>query len=427
MTTKTHANMTAAMGVAFMVFFMAGFFTCLNGILVPRLKTLFELSFAKAMLVQFAFFGAYFLLSLPAGRMIARLGYKKTIITGLVLTGLGSLGFWPAAAVRLYPAFLTTLFILAAGVTLLQVSANPFVSLLGPEKTASSRLTLAQGFNSLGTTIAPIIGGWFILSGKLIAPAQLHAMPQLAQNAYHAELASAVQRPYLILGLLSFLFAFLIYVLRFPSPKVESDQTDATTHYTFADVFRYSHAIFGVLGIFTYVGAEVSIGSLMVNYFALPQIGGFTEAQAAGYASIYWALAMCGRFLGSALLTRFSPRHLLGIFAVMNVFLLILSVAMSGMAAVYTLVAIGLFNSIMFPTIFTLGIAQLGPLASRASSLIIMATMGGAIVPYIQGRIADFYGLQISFLMPALCYLYIAFFGFWGARVRRAVVVEPSA
>lgn len=426
MTTKPHTNVTAAMGVAFTVFFMAGFFTCLNGILVPRLKTLFELSFAKAMLVQLAFFGAYFLFSLPAGRMIASLGYKKTIITGLILTGLGSLGFWPAAEVRLYPAFLATLFILAAGVTLLQVSANPFVSLLGPEQTASSRLTLAQGFNSLGTTIAPIIGGWFILSGKLIAPEQLHALPVAAQNTYHADLAAAVQRPYLVFGLLSFIFAFLIYVLRFPSPKVEADEPGGQTSYRFADVFRYSHAIFGVLGIFTYVGAEVSIGSLMVNFFALPQIGGFSEAQAAGYASIYWALAMFGRFIGSALLARFSPRHLLGLFAVMNVVLLVVSVAMSGIGAVYALVSIGLFNSIMFPTIFTLGIAQLGPLASRASSMIIMATMGGAIIPYIQGRIADFYSLQISFLMPALCYIYIAFFGFRGARVRRSVVGSAS-
>ena len=426
MTTKTHTNMTAAMGVAFTVFFMAGFFTCLNGILVPRLKTLFELSFAKAMLVQLAFFGAYFLLSLPAGRMIASFGYKKTIIFGLILTGLGSLGFWPAAAVRLYPAFLATLFILAAGVTLLQVSANPFVSLLGPEQTASSRLTLAQGFNSLGTTIAPIIGGWFILSGTSLTPEQLHALPVAAQNAYHAELAAAVQHPYLVLGLLSFFFAFLIYILRFPSPKVEADEPGHQASYTFADVFRYPHAIFGVLGIFTYVGAEVSIGSLMVNFFTLPQIGGFSEAKAAGYASIYWALAMVGRFIGSPLLARVSPRHLLGLFAVMNVLLLLASVALSGTGAVYALVSIGLFNSIMFPTIFTLGIAQLGPLASRASSLIIMATMGGAIIPYIQGRIADFYGLQISFLMPALCYIYIAFFGFWGARVRRSVVGSAS-
>ena len=423
MTTKTYSSTKVAMGIACSVFLMAGFFTCLNGVIIPRLKTLFELSFAKAMFVQFAFFGAFFLLSLPAERVLAKLGYKMTMILGLILTGAGSLGFWPAVQIRLYPAFLATLFVLAVGVTLLQLAANPFVSLLGKKETASSRLTLAQAFNSLGTTIAPLIGGYFILSGAhtTLTPEQLHQLPAQAQHAYHAQLAGAMQGPYIVFALVSFLLAAFIFKMRFPASEDNTvGASSPNTQYRVSDVMRYSHAVFGIFAIFAYVGAEVALGSLMVNYFTLPQIGNLSESQSTWYISIYWGLAMVGRFIGSALLAHFKPRYLVGIFASINVVLLASSVMLSGMPAVYALICIGLFNSIMFPTIFTLGIAQLGHLTGVTSSLLLMGTIGGAIIPFIQGRIADSWGLQISFLLPAISYIYITFYGFWGAKVRQA-------
>ena len=413
-------NTRVALAVATTIFFMWGFLTCLNDILIPHLKSVFQLNFAQAMLVQFTFFGAYFLMSLPAGRLVARVGYKQGIVIGLVIAGIGALGFWPAAELRIYGAFLTALFVLATGITVLQVAANPYVALLGPERTSSSRLTLAQALNSLGTTLAPLFGGLLILSNTVRSPEQLAVMPEVERAAYFAHEAQAVQGPYLGLGIFLFLLAVFVFLFRLPTLADTTEQGDTTNH-SWGDVLRHRHLVFGVLGIFFYVGAEVAVGSLMVNYFSLPEIGGISEAQASHYLMAYWFLAMVGRFAGSALMVKLSPRKLLASFAAVNMVLLAITMTTTGAVAMYSLIAIGLFNSIMFPTIFALSIERLGPLTSKASSLLIMAIVGGAIVPYLQGVLADRIGLHHSFILPLLCYGYIIFYGLVGSRTSTGV------
>ncbi len=413
-------NTRVALAVATTIFFMWGFLTCLNDILIPHLKSVFELNYTRAMLVQFTFFGAYFLMSLPAGRLVARLGYKQGIVAGLVIAGIGALGFWPAAELRQYGAFLAALFVLATGITVLQVAANPYVALLGPERTSSSRLTLAQALNSLGTAIAPIFGGLLILGNTVKSADELKALPLAEQAAYRVQEAQSVQGPYLGLAVALFLLALFVFLFRLPTLSESSEQADSASH-TYGDALSHKHLLFGVLGIFFYVGAEVSIGSFLVNYLSLPNIGGFSEQQATHYVSLYWTMAMIGRFAGSALLVRFSPRKLLALFALINVVLLALTMGSEGKLALYSVVAIGLFNSIMFPTIFALGIERLGPLTNKASSLLIMAIVGGAVVPFLQGMLADRIGVHHSFILPLLCYGYIIFYGLVGSRISTGV------
>jgi len=416
----------AALAVVTTIFFMWGFLTCLNDILIPHLKAVFELNYTRAMLVQFTFFGAYFLMSLPAGRLVARLGYKKGIVAGLVIAGVGAAGFYPAAGLRIYEAFLAALFILATGITVLQVAANPYVALLGPVETSSSRLNLAQALNSLGTAIAPLFGGFLILSSAVKSTDEIALLSAAEQAAYRAQEAQAVQGPYLGLGIALFALAIFVFAFRLPSLTETTEQADTKKH-TYADALRHRHVLFGVLGIFFYVGAEVAIGSLAVNYFALPQIAGLKEEDAAQILTIYWSLAMVGRFIGSALMVKFSPRKLLAGFAVVNMLLLVTTMSVSGMPAVYSLVAIGLFNSIMFPTIFALSIERLGALTNKASSLLIMAIVGGAVIPLVQGMLADGFGLQASFILPLMCYGYIVFYGISGSRPSSATLAARSA
>ena len=413
--TAPAVNTRVALAVVTTVFFMWGFLTCLNDILIPHLKAVFELNYARAMLVQFTFFGAYFLMSLPAGRLVAHLGYKKGIVAGLVIAGIGALGFWPAAQLRVYEAFLGALFVLATGITVLQVAANPYVALLGPESTSSSRLTLAQALNSLGTAIAPIFGGMLILNGAVKGADELAALPAAEQLAYRVQEAQSVQGPYVGLAIVLFLLAVFVFLFRLPALTEATEQADHRRH-TLGEALRHPHVLFGVLAIFFYVGAEVAIGSFLVNYLSMPDIGGFSEQQATKYVSAYWTLAMVGRFIGSALLARYSPRRLLALFALACVALLALTMAGAGSVAVYSVVAIGLFNSIMFPTIFALGIERLGPLTGKASSLLIMAIVGGAVVPFVQGVLADRIGVQHAFVLPALCYAYIVWYGLKGSR-----------
>jgi FHS family L-fucose permease-like MFS transporter len=406
-----------ALGVLTTIFFMWGFLTCLNDILIPHLKSIFQLSYAQAILVQFTFFGAYFLMAMPAGKLIAALGYKKGIVAGLAIAGLGALGFWPAASLHLYAAFLGALFVLATGITVLQVAANPYVALLGPEQTSSSRLTLAQALNSLGTTLAPLFGGLLILSNVVKSPEQLDLLAPAQRMIYDTQQAQAVQFPYIGLAVVLFLLALFVWLFRLPALSEATDQADSGQH-SYIDVLRHPHVLFGVLGIFCYVGAEVSIGSFMVNYLSMPDIGHMSEQQASHYVSWYWGGAMVGRFVGSALMAKFSPRKLLAAFAGINALLVLTTMLTRGDTAMYSIIAIGLFNSIMFPTIFALGIERLGPMTSKASSLLIMAIVGGALVPYVQGVLADHIGLQHAFFLPLLCYLYIVFYGVSGSRIR---------
>ncbi len=389
-----------ALTVVTTVFFMWGFVTVLNDILVPHLKALFELNYTQSMLIQFTFFSAYFLMSVPSSRILARLGYQRSIVLGLVVMGMGALLFYPAAAAKSYALFLGALWVLASGITLLQVAANPYVSQLGPPAKASSRLNLAQAFNSLGTTIGPFLGGILILS----------------DTAGQAD-ARAVQLPYIGIAVTLFLLAFGVSRFHLPSlPDIEEG------HGVLAgdSIWRHRHLVLGAIGIFIYVGAEVSIGSFLVNYFSQPDIGGLTERVAAGYVSFYWGGAMVGRFIGSAVLRAASPGKVLGGAAVIASALVWLSVATTGGLAMGSILAVGLFNSVMFPTIFTLGIAQLGPLTGKGSGLMIMAIVGGAVLPVLQGALADSIGIHTAFVMPAVCYLYIVYYGFIGSRVVRA-------
>jgi MFS transporter, FHS family, L-fucose permease len=411
-----------ALGVMTTIFFMWGFLTCLNDILIPHLKAVYELTYFRASLIQFTFFGTYFIMSLPAGALVKSMGYKKSIVAGLAVAGVGALGFWPAAASHSYYAFLGALFVLATGITILQVAANPYVALLGPERTASSRLTLAQALNSAGTAIAPIFGGLLILADTPKTGDEITKLSAAEQITYRAHEASVVQGPYLFLAVVLFVLAVLVFLFRMPSLDESTEKADPT-HHTLREALRYAHVFFGVLAIFFYVGSEVTIGSYLINFLALPNIGNMSQQDASKYVTAYWTMAMIGRFLGSFLLVKFPPRKLLAIFATINIALLLATILGSGHAAIYSIVAIGLFNSIMFPTIFSLGIERMGPLTGKASSLLIMAIVGGALFPPIQGFIADHLGnLQIAFIVPLIGYAYIVFYGLSGSKIRSAPV-----
>lgn len=395
------------------LFFMWGFLTCLNDVLVPHLKAVFDLNYFQASLIQFVFFGAYFVVSLPAGKIVAGLGYQRGMVVGLITAALGTLLFYPAATLISYPYFLAALFVLASGITILQVAANPFVSALGKPETASSRLNLAQAFNSLGTAIAPQFGGWLILAGAGASVAVV--MNKVAE-------AASVKVPYLILTLALLLMAWVIGVVKLP--RLTAVEEDQTHHGNWLETLRIPNLSLGCIGIFLYVGAEVAIGSFLINFMAEPSVVGITHQAAATYVSYYWGGAMVGRFIGSYLLQHIDAGKLLGFNAVVATLLCVLAYATQGWLALWTAVGVGLFNSIMFPNIFTLGIRGLGHLTSRGSSLLIMAIVGGAIVPVIMGHVADLFTIHHSFFVPAVCYLYIVYYGFFGSRLVRRVRSE---
>ncbi|WP_444924497.1 sugar MFS transporter [Microbulbifer sp. DLAB2-AF] len=382
------------------LFFMWGFITCLNDILIPYLKGIFELNYAQAMLVQFCFFGAYFLVSLPAGSLVSKIGYQKGIVTGLTIAVLGCLLFIPAERMEVYGLFLGALFILASGITILQVSANPYVAALGNERTAPSRLTLTQGFNALGTTVAPQFGALLIL------PA--------AGVAVGAVSASVIEVPYLILAatlaVLALVFAFLNL------PSIVSNTSQIPSEIGEASAWNYRHLVLGAVAIFVYVGAEVSIGSFLVNFIAEDSIAGLEESEAAFYISLYWGGAMVGRFAGALIMRFISAGKVLAICSLGSCLLLLITVAGSGYLAMYAVLAVGLCNSIMFPTIFSLALARLGKAASQGSGILCLAIVGGAIVPLLQGLLADQVGIQLAFVLPIFCYLYILYYGAIGHR-----------
>jgi FHS family L-fucose permease-like MFS transporter len=417
-----------AMTVAMILFFMVGFLTCLNDIIIPHLKSIFELNYMQAMLVQFAFFSSYFVFSYPGGRSVDWLGYKKTMVLGLMTMAAGAAGFIPASYVASFPVFLGALILLAAGMTTVQVAANPYVTIIGPSSTASNRLNLAQAFNSVGTFIAPFVGAMFILRGApQIASALLHSMTAVAQQAYRQAQASSVRLPYAGMALLLALLATALGLLRLgPSSggaqPVHHPRTAVLVQITRQEIWHHPWLLCGALGIFTYVGAEVTIGSLLVNYMGLPQVAGLREQTAANYLVFYWGGAMIGRFIGSAILQRVKTGLLLFIVAVGASALVLTSILSSGRLAMDTMLGVGFFNSIMFPSIFTLGIQDLGPLTSKGSSLMIASIVGGALIPLGTGRLADRIGLQPSFIVTVICYSYIALFG--ATAIRRPVLIQ---
>jgi len=407
----------AAIAVVSLIFFTWGGLTSLNDVLIPHLKAVFSMNYAQTMLIQFTFFGAYFLMSLPSGAVVSRVGYKASIVIGLVVAAIGAAMFYPAARLPSYPLFLAALFVLASGITLLQVAANPYISLLGDPATSHSRLNLAQALNSLGTTVFPYVIGPLILTGAVLGADQIAAMGAAEQATYRASQAQSVQMPYLLLAGGLLLLAVFVLTMRIPSLREATDAGDPGRHHTYGEALRHPHLRWGVLGIFVYVGAEVSIGSFLINYISGPDTGGLTEATAARYLAFYWGGAMVGRFIGAGLMTRFDARRLLALAAVVVCALLATTMASRGAVAMWSALAIGLFNSIMFPTIFTTAIERLGTLTSKASSLLIMAIVGGAIIPLLQGALADRIGIQHAFVLPLLCYVYIVWYGLRGSRL----------
>ena len=388
------------------LFFMWGLITSLNDILAPHLKAAFTLTYLQATLIQFAFFGAYFVVSLPAGWLVERLGYKTGIIIGLSIAGVGCVLFYPAAAAAAYPLFLGALFVLASGITLLQVAANPYVTILGPPRTASSRLTLTQAFNSLGTTIGPSLGTYLILKNATVGTP--------------AAEAALVQKPYLALAAVLFAIAIMFVSLRLPVVEGASHAADKGSGERQASLWSYRHLVLGVVAIFVYVGGEVAIGTLLVNFMGDPSIAALPEKIAGTYVSFYWGGAMVGRFLGAALMWVVRPGRVLAFNAVAVVLLLSTAMLTAGETAMWCVLAVGFFNSIMFPTIFALALTGLGKHTGEGSGVLCMAIVGGAIVPVVQGFFADHVGLLYSFAVPLVCYLYIFYYGLSGHQPRPA-------
>lgn len=435
------SSYTGPLAVVTTLFFMWGAITSLNDVLIPHFQQVFNLKLAVSMLVQTAFFSSYFVFSLPSAKIIDWLGYQRAMVVGLLTMGLGAFLFVPAAKGPSFPLFLTALIILAAGITLLQVAANPYVTVLGPAETASSRLNLTQAFNSLGTTVAPYIGAFFILSAAAVG-----ASTPVAQ-------AASVIKPYVFLGIVLGLLALLIG--SFKLPKVESARHHAGEAIS-DSIWKHRNLVFGAGAIFVYVGAEVSIGSSIANYLALDNIGHLVSASAfpdiahryqeglrmaAKYISLYWLGAMVGRFIGSAVLQKLKTGPVLAFCSVMAALLVTVSVLSNGRIAMWSILLVGLFNSIMFPSIFTLGVAELGPLTGEGSGVLIMAIVGGAAIPWLVGKTADLInagsyggavwgqGLHYALILPAFCYLYILFFALSGSRPnserRAGVVAQP--
>jgi FHS family L-fucose permease-like MFS transporter len=412
-TTGSSTKYTSALAIVTSLFFMWGFVTVLNDILVPHLKSIFDLGYAKVMLIQFAFFSAYFIFSIPSAKLIDCVGYKRTMVVGLMTMGVGALLFLPAASVASYVLFLCALMVLAAGITALQVAANPYVAVLGPEKTGSSRLNLTQAFNSLGTTIGPYLGGLLILSPNPKGPDEMRRMSAAALQAYKVQEASSVKLPYLVIGITLILLGIVIGMIKLPAmPHAERHgQTGPKT-----SLWKYRHLVLGCIGIFVYVGGEVSIGSFLINYFTQKNIGNITEVAAAGFVAYYWGGAMVGRFIGSAILQKVETRVLLGLAATAAGALVVTSMLTAGHVAMWSIILVGFFNSVMFPSIFTLGIAKLGPLTGDGSGMLIMAIVGGAIIPVMQGALADRIGIHHAFILPVLCYVYIFYYALRGSK-----------
>lgn len=546
------------------LFFMWGFITCMNDILIPHLKSVFEMGFAETMLIQTVFFLAYALMSIPASIVIKKIGYQKGIVVGLSVAGIGAFLFYPASIILTYPFFLFAFFILATGITILQVAANPYVAILGSSETASGRLTLTQAFNSLGTTLAPLVGGFLILGGsfyylsdktseRIISPSEeqienfstskweenlklsnikidevsaiakdkegkvwintnskiyhydgkyfdeiehiegaitsetkglllletqdpsskekIKRIEEITNNEFEKfkkEKASTVRLPYIGLSIILLLLAIMFLFVKLP--KFTEIKQEATVYS--GSAWQHRHLVLGAIGIFAYVGAEVSIGSFLVNFFSKESIAGLVEADAAKYVALYWGGAMVGRFQGALAMNGIGnktkknilmmlilslgfvlawyitkdpilamvfsgfvilnaaacifgankPGRTLGIFATITGILVLLTITLTGSVAMWSIIAVGLFNSIMFPTIFTLAIDGLGHHTSQGSGILNTAIVGGAILPLLMGVLADSVGVQYSFAITLICYIFIAYYGFIGHKIKKIEV-----
>lgn len=429
---------TSAFIIVTILFFLWGFITVLVDSLIPRLKDVFELSNFQAVLVQFAFFGAFFVFSVPAGWLLSKIGYQKGIVLGLSVMAVGCVLFSPAASERIFLVFIVGYFTLAAGITILQVAANPYVAVLGAENGASSRLNLSQAFNSLGAAIAPIIGASFLLSDTIMSSEAIATLPEVDQENYYIGEAAAVSSPFLILAGCIAILAVLFVFIKLPKILQENPKGGYTR------LFKNKYVMMGVVGIFVYVGAEVSIGSFLVLYFMDMNLASVIlessvmnsfassvigkelasvdpKAIVGAFVFLYWSGAMLGRFVGAYLTRIIEPGKVLAIFASLAVAMLFISISSSGLVAMWSILAVGLFNSIMFPTIFTLTIEGQGDLKPQASGLLCTAIVGGAIIPPLYGLLADNIGFKTAFLLVIACYAYILYFGYIKSKQKLTV------
>lgn len=412
------SNYTFALGTLTLLFFMMGFITCLNDILIPYLKLMFSLNYTQVMLINTCFFGAYFFMSIPSGKIVESIGYKKGMVVGFLAAAVGCLMFYPAAEMKSYNMFLLALFILASGITLLQVAGNPYVAVLGKPETSSARLTLTQAFNSLGTTIAPLLGTYLILSN----------LPEITEGIDAASIdATVVQNSYLGIAAVLVVIAIIMAVVKLPNIKAgdfDQDSLAGPTKSAYSSAWDARHLVLGAVAIFMYVGAEVAIGSFLVNYLGSESVMGMPEKEAGNYVAYYWGGAMVGRFIGAYALRVLNPGKLLLTFCFIAIGLVLVSMVTTGEIAMWSILSVGLFNSIMFATIFTLAVMNLFEHTNQGSGILCTAIVGGAIIPLLQGFVADEVGLSTAFIIPILCYLYIAWYGLSGYKPTKPAKVR---
>jgi FHS family L-fucose permease-like MFS transporter len=393
------------------LFFMWGFITVINNTLLPHLRSVFDLNYTQTTLIESVWFIAYFVASIPSAKLIERIGYQKSLVVGLLIMAAGSLGMTLAASIPSYGVTLVMLFIIASGITLLQVAANPYVAVIGPAETSSSRLNLVQAMNSAGTMLAPLFGAYLILGRSKGGTAEAGTVLTQAERLADAQ---SVILPYAIVAVV--LAVLAIIIARFPLPAMGA----ATTRHSKEErknhsLWKHRNLVFGVPAIFIYLIAEIGVANLFVNFVSQPEIANLTHEQAGKYLTFLWGGMMVGRFLGSAIMQRIPAETVLAAFSVGAFVVMLVTVFTTGSIAMWALILVGLFHSIMFPTIFTLGIKGLGPLTEEGSGLLIMAIAGGALV-VVQGWLADIYGLQTSFLLTAACELYVLFYALWGCK-----------
>ena len=399
MENKTSINYKPALISLAVLYFMMGFITVLNDTLVPFFKAGFTLTYSQSSLVQFYFFLTYGLISIPSGRIIEKIGYKNGMVTGFLIAAFGAFLFYPASIFHTYELFLAALFIIAIGIVLLQVAANPYITVLGPSKTAASRLTLIQGVGSIGTTVSPLFGAYFILS-------------RLEESSSSSD---AVIKPYILIG--AGLLTIALVVSRLSLPVIKSEPVKLESDQLVKSVFSFRNLKYGVIAIFMYVGAEVAIGTFLTNYIA--DTLEIEEYIANNYVAFYWGGMLVGRLIGALVLKSIKPSYVLTVAGVLASLLIIISIFSSGNIAVWTMVGVGFFNSIMFAVIFSLSVAGLGSLTTRGSGMLSTAIVGGAIIPYLQGLMIDLYNWNIAFIVPLICYLFIVFYGLYGYKPNR--------
>lgn len=405
----------SAMAMVTTLFFVWGFCTVLNDTLIPRLQVIFGLSYTQASLVQLSFFGSYFLFAQPSSKLIERIGYQKTMVVGLLAIGVGSLLVLPAASVASYSFILVAEIVLGAGITALQVSANPYVAILGPSSSSASRLNLTQAFNTLGDTVAPYFGSILILGS--VAESTVRPSGEAALAAYRVHQAASIKLPYLLIAGVMVVLALAIALYRFPRLEVTRDFRPGSLDSSQDSIWNHPHLYLGAIAIFIYVGAEVSVASYLVKYLAEPEIGNLPLKTGAKLLSLFWLLTALGRFAGSAVMQRFAPNRLLAWAGVGAAVFVLASFLGHGLFSVVTIILVGLFNSIIFPTIFTLAVAELGPLTGRASGILVQGIVGGAAIPVLMGWLADRYGIHHSLFVPFLCYGFVIFYGLRGYRI----------